>query len=157
MSHVPTLEQITRCPGCGSDRIVELALPDSGKFGACPACLLVWEPIPEGEAYLTDGEMLPFEKPCDNCAFRGSSTERANPDYWESLQTNLAHGGQFLCHKGVPLRVIGETGKQIDAHDFEYPKKADGSYDRSRMRLCRGYLNAFVLPVLKRHSLRVKR
>jgi len=153
--YVPKLEPITRCPGCGSPRIVEFEKPH---YGACLVCLLAWEPIPAGESYLTDGELLPFEKPCDNCAFRGSSTERADADYWNSLQTSLANGGQFFCHKGVPFKIVAENGEpNLDDRPFEYPRSQNGSVDRSRLRLCRGYLNAFVAPVLKRYSLRVKR
>jgi hypothetical protein len=145
---------ITHCPGCGSDRIVEFTEP---RYGACRVCLLAWEPLPPGEPYLVDGEMMPFEKPCDNCAFRGKSTERANEDYWTSLQMSLAHGGQFFCHKGVPFKIGNEKGEpNYDARGFEYPKKADGSYDQTRMRLCRGYLNEFVAPALKRYGQRVK-
>lgn len=145
---------ITHCPACGSSKVVEFTAPH---YGACTACLLAWEPLPPGEALKVDGEMLPFEKPCDNCAFRGKSTERADANYWEALQAQLANGGQFFCHKGVPFKIVTDAGEpNYDARGFEYPRNPDGTYDMDRMRLCRGYLNEHVGPMLKRFGHRLK-
>ena len=154
--YVPRLEDLTSCPACGSQRIAIFQV--SAAYGACLDCRMAWEPIPAGEPYSVDGELMPFGKPCDNCAFRGGSTERANSDYWESLQISLANGGRFFCHKGVPFNLTDRHGPpEQGERAFQYPRTPAGGYDMDRMRHCRGYLNAHVGPVLKKYSLRERR
>lgn len=148
---MPELAGITSCPACGSARIA--TMPD-GKYSFCVACRKAWEPIPCGESFTVDGEPLPFATPCDTCAFRGKSPERRDGDMWDSLQFSLANGGQFYCHKGVPF-VVDPAAPVVDgaiSQPFEYPKKPGGGYDLEHMRICRGYLNQHVGPVLKRYA-----
>ncbi|HVJ23307.1 MAG TPA: hypothetical protein VM756_05150 [Burkholderiales bacterium] len=151
----PRLQDMTYCPACSSARIAVFEKPP---YGACLDCKMAWEPIPAGEPYLVDGEPMPFEKPCDTCAFRGGSSERANKDYWESLKIALANGGRFFCHKGVPFPLVNAQGlPELEDRAFQYPRTAEGRYDMDRMRLCRGYLNAHVGPILKKYSLRERK
>lgn len=152
-----TVKEITKCPACGSTRIIKPAGMD---YEACADCRKAWERLPSGEPLLRDGELMPFRKPCDNCAFRGDSPERADPEKWKALQESMAYGGgQFFCHKGVPFDLGTEGGQR----DFEYPTTtlksiqafghtlpAGQGYDIDKMRLCRGYLNAHVIPEMKR-------
>jgi hypothetical protein len=126
-------------------------------------CYRCWERLPPGEPFLVDGEMLAFKVPCDNCAFRGNSPERQDRERWAELQQTLAHGAEFYCHKGVLSKASLEelvAGGPDARMAFDFPqieRTADiegtcvhyQSYDRERMRPCRGYLNAFVLPLLK--------
>ena len=152
----PKLEDLLACPACGSRKIAIFHVSDS--YGVCLDCKMAWEPIPAGEQYMVDGEQLPFEKPCSNCAFRGGSTERADGDHWESLQISLANGGRFFCHKGVPFNLTDKSGPpEQGERAFQYPRTPAGGYDMERMRLCRGYLNAHVGPVLKRYALRERK
>lgn len=151
--------EIDECPGCGSKRIVKNATED---YDLCLGCKKAWERLPKGEPYLRDGEMMAFKKPCDNCAFRGNSPERADKEKWQGLQESMAYaGGAFYCHKGVPFDVTSEA----EDRDFEYPVKDMGAihalgqdikvgkvYQIEKMRLCRGYLNAFVVPEMKRYA-----
>lgn len=145
------------CPSCGSGRICCIVgLSDGLDF--CMECHRVWERLPAGEPYTQDGEQLAFKVPCDNCAFRGHSTERAKVDDWKILQDMLAGGGQFYCHKGVPFQVDPNRGRH---EGFEFPRKVKTvdiageahpyqHYDTDHMRLCRGYLNAHIAPILKK-------
>jgi hypothetical protein len=162
--YMPDPRDLEACPACGSGRIAcVLGLKDRLDF--CMQCQRVWEPIPLDEPYTLDGEQLPFQVPCDNCAFRGNSPERAQEEgeFWKHLQLELAYGGQFYCHKGVPFSVVDGSTGLVDPTDrgFEFPriqKSADiagkchpyQAYDTERMRLCRGYLNAHVGPLLKK-------
>jgi hypothetical protein len=82
---------------------------------------------------------MPFREPCDNCAFRAGSPESQDKEEWKKLMEQLRAGGQFFCHKGVPLVTVGEGARA----SFEFPKRPDGEWDRDRMRLCRGFLNAW--------------
>lgn len=147
----------TCCPVCGSANILCMT---GMNLDMCLKCHRVWERLPTGEAYLRDGEMLAFKKPCDNCAFRQGSTERNDPELWAELQFKLDNGGDFFCHKGVPLtHSVEELKALLDAGDydqknaFDFPmveKTVDvagtchpyQAYDRDKMRLCRGFLAA---------------
>lgn len=140
---------LTACPACGSGRLVSVLGTD---MGGCLSCMKFWERLPAGEPYLVDGEPMPFRLPCDNCAFRGKSPERLDPDTWMSLMLSLANGGEFYCHKATPFVYL--AGQTV-VKNWEHPKKRvtvdlagecveTEVYDRERMRLCRGFLNAFV-------------
>lgn len=151
------------CPSCNSGRLI-CVLGLAEQLDMCLACYRVWERLPAGEPYTVDGEQLPFRTPCNNCAFRGDSQERANPDAWRDLQLMLANGGEFYCHKAVPFR-IADTGAlgplPREEHGFEFPRIESSldiagechpyqQYDKTRMRLCRGYLNAHIGPQLRK-------
>jgi hypothetical protein len=154
------------CPSCGSGRIACVLGLTVDRLDFCMQCYRVWEPLPPGEPHTVDGEQLPFRVPCENCAFRGGSAERQQEDgaYWQDLQQMLRSGGQFYCHKGVPFRVVNPDGEPATApgdRGFEFPRKTATvdlagethpyqHYDKERMRLCRGYLNAHVGPLLKK-------
>jgi len=149
------------CPNCGSGRLACVLGPVTG-LDVCLTCFRVWERLPAGEPYTVDGEQLPFEVPCDNCAFRGGSQERKDAEAWKDLQQMLAFGREFYCHKAVPFRAMGADGVPTEGErGFEFPKteatvdlggecKPYQHYDKDRMRLCRGYLNAHVGPLVRR-------
>jgi hypothetical protein len=153
--YMPDPRDLEACPACGSGRIAcVLGLKDRLDF--CMQCHRVWERLPLDEPYTIDGEQLAFRRPCDNCAFRGDSKERADRDGWQHLQSMLGNGGEFYCHKGVPFNPMREGGE-----GFEFPKKESTvdlagtchpyqHYDKDRMRLCRGYLNAHIGPLVKK-------
>ena len=146
---------LTACPNCGGKRLMSAAgLP----FDGCMTCGKLWERLPPGEPFTRDGEQMPFGVPCDNCAFRGGSDERKDSLQWQHLIQSLEEGADFYCHKGVPFAApdlkVGEV-------KFEFPRKtchvdltgeakAYETWDTSRMRLCRGYLNRFVNPRITR-------
>lgn len=134
-----TVEYVTACPRCGSGRLVSpIGLTERLEF--CMECRAVWEGIPAGEFYRRDGELMAFRSPCDNCAFRKGSPESADRAGWRNLIEQLRHGpgGMFYCHKGVPFDPVHQPGT-----GFLFPKRPDGGYDQSQMRLCRGFLNAW--------------
>lgn len=158
--YVPEERILEACPSCGSGRIACVMHTD---LDFCLKCHRVWERLPAREPFTRDGEQQPFRLPCNNCAFRGKSPERLDEERWSDLQFSLSHGGAFYCHKGVPFTAIGEDGKSVveGERNFEFPRKPDSvvinarnhqyfPYDTERMRLCRGYLNAHVGPLLKR-------
>ncbi len=147
----------TTCPACASVSIVCVLGLD---LDLCLDCHRCWERVNPGEHFMVDGELLPFKKPCDNCAFRGKSEERADRVRWAELQQTLAAGGEFYCHKGVPLQATVEqirAGAPDARLAFDFPQAVKTvdiagtcypypSYVREHMRLCRGFLNKFVLP-----------
>lgn len=132
------------------------------EYEVCIDCRKAWERLPAGEVFTRDGEMMAFDKPCDNCAFRGGSPERSDPERWQALQESITYaGGVFFCHKGVPFELDPEGGDK----DFEYPTvetkpvvvmgqelPASVKHEVDKMRICRGYLNAHVVPEMKRHA-----
>lgn len=134
----------TGCPHCGADGTVTFdALPDAGVVMAgCLGCGSIWEAIPNGEQYLVDGEVMPWREPCDNCAFRAGSAESRDRAEWRDLLERLRGGGQFFCHKGVPLKKDELVSYNRVA--FDYPVDGAGEYARDKMRLCRGFLNAWM-------------
>ena len=156
--YVPDHQDLTMCPNCGSGRLVCLVQTETS-LDACLDCARAWERLPVGEPFTTDGEQLPFKRPCDNCAFRRGSQERQDPDVWAALQYSLALEGRFYCHKAVPFKV--DAAPAAGEKAFEFPRKAGSvtvegtthayqQYDLERMRLCRGYLNAHVNPKIRR-------
>jgi hypothetical protein len=155
MTYIPKYADQTRCPNCRSHRIACLT---EEMYDFCTKCLKLWERIPVGEHFSIDGEVMAFKVPCDNCAFRGKSPERMDPERWSELQQSLAAGsGRFYCHKGVPLDITqAGVGGGLE---FEFPKKRKSvdlagachpykTYDEDRMRMCRGYLNQHIAPHL---------
>lgn len=150
----------TTCPACSSVSIVCVLGTD---LDLCLDCHKCWERVNPGEHFMVDGELLPFKKPCDNCAFRGSSEERRDRARWAELQQTLAMGGGFYCHKGVPMKATVEEIRAgvLDARlAFDFPQNVKTvdiagacypypSYVREHMRTCRGYLNKFILPLFK--------
>ena len=164
--YVEVRADLSACPSCSSGRLA-CVLPQRMGLDLCLKCLRVWERLPADEPFTVDGEQLPFRIACDTCAFRGKSPEREREDgaYWQDLQLLLASGGEFYCHKGVPFQPIGRLG--LDGHlkaseqPFEYPRKTSTTdiagethpyqhFDKDRMRLCRGYLNAHIGPLMKK-------
>lgn len=153
MTYVAQHEGLTACPACGGGRLICVVGP---RLDVCLTCFKTWERLPAGEPFTTDGEQLPFDVPCDNCAFRGGSGERMDEERWRDLQLTLSHGGQFYCHKGVPFTVTEDGVTPVEGdRAFEFPKKTSAvdvagkchpyqGYDVDRMRLCRGYLNRFI-------------
>lgn len=141
--------QLIACPGCGS---AELVCMLGAEFDVCCSCGRYWERVDAGEAYTVDGEQLAFKRPCSSCAFRGGSPERADAARWANLMTSLAHGGSFYCHKAVPILEVPAAGQPMK---FDFPMKADGAHiwDTGNMRLCRGYLNQFISPLLRQAQL----
>jgi hypothetical protein len=103
----------------------------------CLNCRTAWEPIPDGERYVSEEPNFPFHDPCDNCAIRKGSWERERPERWAQLAA-AADGEQwgafFYCHKGVPIAPESE-------HGFDYPL-LKGKCAAKHGRLCRGFLNA---------------
>ncbi|RJF94823.1 hypothetical protein D3874_03140 [Oleomonas cavernae] len=127
-----------RCPRCLSLRTHTVTFDQGGfykgrQITGCVDCRSLWEPLPEG--YRAFEAQWPFEKPCDNCAFRKGSPEQSDPETWAQVMANVKAFAGFYCHKGVPLSKGDDVG-------FAYPKKPDGTYDARAMRTCRGYLNA---------------
>lgn len=138
------------CPACTSAETFCLIGSD---FDVCMSCRKIWERLPAGEPYTRDGEQLAFKKPCDNCAFRRGSAERADVDRWNNMLLELSQGGHFYCHKGVPLASSLEAivADPELRHAFDFPLKPGvvtfggvkhtyKDYDRDAMRLCRGFL-----------------
>lgn len=72
-------------------------------------------------------------------------------------------GGEFYCHKGVPMKASVEeiaAGAPEARMAFDFPEEIKAvdiagscypypSYVREHMRLCRGFLSKFVSPLLK--------
>lgn len=148
-----TIKGAGQCPKCGCRRVEALLVAQefplrfyAQDLEACVNCKAIWEPIDRTLLWDPDDLLAAFSEPCGNCAFRPGSPEQGNPDRWrEILDAVKLHGGEFFCHKGVPLDPVGE-------HGFAYPTKVEPRAsamagetvripDRSRMRLCRGFLN----------------
>jgi hypothetical protein len=154
--YIPDKQILEACPSCQSGRIACVVGLD---LDFCMECYRVWERLRDDEPYTIDGEQMAFHVPCDNCAFRGGSQERADPQIWAELQSMLANGGAFYCHKGVPFSM--DTSKPgAVMRGFGFPRKPGSvtiegkshgyeQYDTQHMRLCRGYLNAHIGPLLK--------
>ncbi len=141
-------ETIRQCPLCSSTNIVELRAceVDHVPISGCGDCLAVWESLPTGEDYRTDGELMAFREPCDNCAFRPGSPESEDKAKWRELLAKLKAGGRFFCHKAVPFHTEKMWTVKDEADtvkSFDYPKREDGKEDPEQMRLCRGYLNVW--------------
>lgn len=137
------MKKLKKCPRCNSANLLRNQphpeRPKGTIYDACRDCMAIWESIPAGEHYKRDGELMPFHEPCDNCAFRAGSPESQDKVEWRKLIDQLRAGGQFCCHKGVPLVTVGEGSRA----SFDFPKGPDGKEDRNQMRTCRGFLNAW--------------
>lgn len=160
MSTITDITDQTACPACGGGRI---ACVMGREFDVCISCHKLWERIEPGYAFKRDDELMAFDLPCGNCAFRGGSPERADPPRWAELQETLAEGAEFYCHKGVPLSAtIEEIVDDLPGcrMQFDFPQETktvelEGkthtyqSFLRGEMRMCRGWLNAYVRPLFK--------
>jgi hypothetical protein len=157
-NYVPDIRILEACPSCRSGHLICVLGID---LDMCLDCHRAWERLRPEDAYTIDGEMMAFKTPCDNCAFRGDSPERKDKEGWTHLQAMLNGGGEFYCHKGVPLKWV-LSGLTVPDGDFgfDFPRKeakvdiAGEShpylhYDKARMRLCRGFLNAHIARLLK--------
>lgn len=125
-----------QCPKCASRATVDVDAPSPSGFYSriirvCNNCITLWEPFDHAEMLDVDIPISSFLEPCNNCAFRQGSPEQADKKKWKKTIASLKAGGQFYCHKGVPIDVENTNG-------FAYPK--DGKAKR-KMRICRGYLN----------------
>lgn len=141
------------CPKCGSRKVAhdpKLAFKGYGPgLASCPNCRTLWEPFDPAQIWDPSDPHCSFKDPCNNCAFRPGSPEQADPEKWKTLIDQLKCGASFYCHKGVPIEPEAE-------HGFAYPSRTvpveiDGApataaklADRSKLRFCRGYLNASV-------------
>lgn len=113
-------DEAGRCGGCGARDMRTTRLPDSGRLvGRCLAC---------GRLQDVETRDWPESTPCDDCAFRKGSPERANPYRWAEIMRTVETGQFFHCHKGLPLDL--ETGR-YDAPDPS----------RGRVTVCAGWLN----------------
>lgn len=126
-----------RCPECFSTHVetrpvtAEVVLAFYGKeIAVCGNCRCAWEPVDESQIWDRTDRYCSTATPCDNCAFSPGSPEQADTEKWKALIESLRAGGQFFCHKGVPIEPHSQDG-------FRYKK---GTFHH--MRLCRGFLNA---------------
>lgn len=122
-----------RCPKCASRKVnfaMDMARAGYGPgLAVCLNCSALWEPFHPAQIWDPDDPVCSFKEPCNNCAFRPGSEEQQDQAEWIALIDSLRRGAGFYCHKGVPI----EPGAE---HGFAYPK------DITKLRLCRGYLNA---------------
>jgi hypothetical protein len=130
------------CPKCKSGRVLVHDTTEirplefyARKIAVCADCRTAWEPVDESLIWDPSDPHCSFSEPCDNCAFRPGSPEQADTAKWKEMIASLRAGASFHCHKGVPLAPDSE-------HGFAYPQDADGNANKSKLRLCRGYLNA---------------
>jgi hypothetical protein len=107
----------------------------SRKIATCSDCHAAWEPIDESLIWDRSDACASLSEPCGNCAFRPGSPEQSDPAKWKEMIASLRAGASFYCHKGVPIAPDSE-------HGFAYPHDAAGKPVTSKLRLCRGYLNA---------------
>lgn len=138
MTHRPEiLRGAGRCPRCGSRKVERIAIPDtrfySREVEVCGNCAAYWEPFDPAQLLDKGCVTSSFLDPCDNCAFRPDSPEQRNTEEWKKTIASLQAGGQFFCHKGVPIQPESTNG-------FDYPTGRDGKYQLRKMRLCRGFL-----------------
>ena len=123
------------CPRCGSGNVAFIAIHQWESHAACMKCETIWEPFNADHLQDPDDTLSCFKSPCDNCAFRGDSPERADPEKWELLMQEInLKGGVFYCHKGTPLMI----GDPDQSHD--HPKNDKGHPETNKMRLCAGYI-----------------
>ena len=99
--------------------------------GICKRCNAIWEVVPS--TWRDDTvERCSVMGPCDNCAFRATSRETADPEErarihamaeecaaaWESGDVDrMNRAPRFACHKGIPIKVAPAAGSI--AYDFE--------------------------------------
>ena len=122
-----------RCPKCGCRKVANAPNMTADGYGPglafCMNCRAIWEPFDPDQIWDPDDPLCAFREPCNNCAFRPGSNEQQDREEWITLIGSLKQGASFYCHKGVPIETAAE-------HGFAYPKT------RTKLRLCRGYLNA---------------
>jgi hypothetical protein len=139
-----------QCPKCGNRKVAfDPALRHEGYgpgIAFCSNCKTLWEPFRPDEIWDKDDAYCSLKEPCNNCAFRPGSSEQADREKWINMLQSLRLGGAFYCHKGVPITSDAE-------HGFAYPKRivtldvagetiTKEIENTSKMRLCRGFLNA---------------
>lgn len=139
------------CPKCSSTDVKANTTVKWRGYGpglaVCRSCSCVWEYWTEGQVWDLTDAVCSFSEPCNNCAFRKGSPERGDPVKWAGIRDLLKEDSPFFCHKGVPIEAGAE-------HGFAYPRRettvtVDGMstvtqvYDTSKLRMCRGWLNAW--------------
>ncbi|MBV7408754.1 hypothetical protein [Maritimibacter sp. DP1N21-5] len=123
MSARPDFEgdEAGRCGACGSRNMKTTILPDSGTLmGRCLEC---------GRVQDVETRDWPESTPCDDCAFRKGSPERADPYRWAQMEEIVREGPAFHCHKGLR--------RDIDTGAYDMPDRRTG-----RVTVCAGWLNA---------------
>jgi transcription elongation factor Elf1 len=148
------------CPKCASSKVgYEPNLKFKGYgpgIAVCRNCEATWEPFLPEHLWDPSDPVASFKDPCNNCAFRPGSPEQKDPAKWRELIGQLSQGQAFYCHKGVPIEPDAE-------HGFAYPQKTvpielgdlkttTTVADRSKLRLCRGFLNQ--MEKLHRHLMK---
>jgi hypothetical protein len=143
-----------QCPKCGCRKVgfdPDMTVEGYGPgIATCINCKAIWEPFRPEHIWDKSDPHCSFREPCNNCAFRPGSNEQADREKWIGLLDSLRLGTSFYCHKGVPIEPAAE-------HGFAYPYKdvVIGGHtvsvpDVSKLRLCRGFLNA--MPKLRRRG-----
>ncbi|ALH82936.1 hypothetical protein [Sphingopyxis macrogoltabida] len=133
-----------QCPKCASRATIDVDAPSPKGFYSrdvrvCRNCQTIWEPFNPADMFDPADRLASFSEPCNNCAFRTGSPEQKDKEEWKKTIAALKAGGQFFCHKGVPIDIKNANG-------FAYPE--DGKNPR-KMRLCRGYLNMWAAQISK--------
>jgi len=110
------------CPKCHGGRVVvhDTLGYSELKFywrqiATCADCRTAWEPVDESLVSDRSDARASFTQPCDNCAFRPGSPEKADTAKLKEMIASLRAGASFHCHKGVPLAPDSE-------HGFAYPQ-----------------------------------
>lgn len=130
-----------RCPKCSAGDVTRAELHKGAFHGygpviaVCSRCRSLWEPVHHDLLWDPDDPLCAFSEPCDNCAFRPGSDELKDRKRWAEIKSSLQGTAGFYCHKGVPIEAGAE-------HGFAYPY-TDGKPVVQKMRLCRGWLNAW--------------
>jgi len=95
-------EGLTVCPACRSSATFEEDFACT-LVEFCMNCGIFWEKETRSPDKL--------HTPCDNCAFRPNSPERADPEAWAAVAKTVEEG-LFLCHKRVPA-VLTENAYEF--------------------------------------------
>lgn len=102
------------CPACGGSIVCHLTRDrndDKTDLSVCAFCRKMWETPPESWRGTSPAQA----GPCDNCAFRSGSSERADPHTWAEIERGPAIGRPFYCHKGVPRKLVaGDAPFEFD-------------------------------------------
>lgn len=89
-----------RCPTCHSSDVQAVDI-DTSPVAVCKCCATV---------FLPELRENPAIEMCDDCAFRRGSPERADPYGWlHIIETTIAGGEPFYCHKGLTCELAGTT------------------------------------------------
>lgn len=141
---------IKHCPKCASSAIAYDPNKRVKGYGPglalCLNCKTLYEPFLPEQLWDPSEPMSSFKDPCNNCAFRPGSPEQKDPIKWRGLIDELKEGHSFYCHKGVPIDADAEHGfaypqKRVPVELGDVLKTTVLVQDRSKLRLCRGYLN----------------